>query len=156
MSCKKNVRVIPAIPTSPTQGEEMTRCIIDADDIDRIVINMPLADIDKEIRIADMMVDSLEDGYVKSYWIERLDAYELARDIAEYSFENQIPTVTSKERKDYRITEVIANQRELDGKLNYYLKKVQSSKKDTTNRYIYSNIIEDTVKEEIVPEEDLF
>lgn len=101
----------------------MTRCIIDAADVDRIVINMPLADIDREIRIADMMVDSLEDGYVKSYWIERLDAYELARDIAEYSFENQIPTVTSKETKDYRITEVIANQRELDGKLNYYLKK---------------------------------
>ena len=126
----------------------MNRCIIDADDIDRIVINTPLADIDKEIRIADMMVDSLEDGYVKSYWIERLDAYELARDIAEYSFENQIPTVTSKERKDYRITEVIANQRELDGKLNYYLKKQKESsyKKDTS--YIYSNIIEDDTVED--------
>ncbi len=109
----------------------MTRCIIDAGDIDRIVINTPLADIDREIRIADMMVDSLEDGYVKSYWIERLDAYELARDIAEYSFENQIPTITSKERKDYRITEILAMQMELEGKLDYYLKKLQSSKKDT-------------------------
>ena len=71
----------------------MERCIFDADDVDRIVRHQTLTEIDREIRQAAITVrDKSLAPEIKYYWQDRRKAFEMAKDVAEFCFLNDIPT----------------------------------------------------------------
>lgn len=71
----------------------MERCFFDADDIDRIVRNQTLSEIDREVQQAAITsCDTQLAPPIKAYWLDRLQAFEQARDVAEFCFVNNIPT----------------------------------------------------------------
>ena len=99
----------------------LERCFFDADDIDRIVRTQTLSEIDQEIlQAAITSCDRQLSPSMKTYWIDRCKAFQTARNIAEYCFQNNIPTNEKADTKrelgllrEKRLQELILANREL-------------------------------------------
>ena len=67
---------------------------VDTEDIDLLVRHSGLWDLDNLVKADEVMLSELsQDDPIRPYWIHRSNTHKMARDIAEWCFENGIPTV---------------------------------------------------------------
>jgi len=119
----------------------MSKYVNDVDIIDVIVRIRSLAEIDRELKSYQILRKEVSDKFDINFCDEMIKTLESARDLAEYCVMNDIPTNNWKptENKiDYRITQILEIQRDIEGKVNYLLKRekeINQQKKRATYKY---------------------
>ncbi len=122
--------------------------ILDSEDINRLVLNMPLATMDKEIERYRHLLTIEENEVIRFYWQEQVSALEIAIDIKMWCNSENINiaalTKPSKPNYDDRYLKLIAENRllvkhvedlsgqltYLQGKLNQHIDKSKKKKGD--------------------------
>ena len=107
----------------------------DSVDIDRIVKTMTIAEIEGEILKAETMLqgnllDENWQAHLKEYWVDRLKAFRLAKEIAEWQGFNltiggENRMVAILRRLSYLSRKVL----ELEGKIKFLLEKQKEPRK---------------------------
>lgn len=91
--------------------------IFDAHDVDTIVRDIPICEIDKIINETKIRLKYQENPQIIFYLKDKIAAYELARDVSEWCFKNNIITFTIQHSPDRRLDKVISAQTKLDKRL---------------------------------------
>ena len=104
-----------------------SQIFFDSVDIDRIIKSMPIAEIENEILKAGAMI---KENSLKDYWQDRLKAFRLAKEIAEWQGFNltiggENRMVAILRRLSYLSRKVL----ELEGKIKFLLEKHKEPRK---------------------------
>ena len=94
---------------------------VETEDIDLLVRFKPLAELDMLVELDRQVLEGMaDDDPLKSYWIHRSEAHTLARDIATWCWDNDIPTIDLpiKDRDRTQGLYALEKCRELEGILN--------------------------------------